>query len=103
MEDVLEVYHRPYGDNEVLVCLDETSKQQTKETRLPRPARPGASGVYDYEAEETARVLLEKLSSPAWRAPRFGHALDTPQRCRAASDIRYDINKLGTAGVNSSL
>ena len=51
MEDVLEVYHRQYGDNEVLVCLDETSKQQTKETRLPRPARPGASGVYDYEYE----------------------------------------------------
>ena len=37
MEDVLEVYQRPYGDNEVLVCLDETSKQQVKETRLPRP------------------------------------------------------------------
>ena len=28
MEDVLEVYQRGYGDNEVLVCLDETSKQQ---------------------------------------------------------------------------
>ena len=40
MEDVLEVYHRPYEDNEVLVCLDETSKQQVKETRLPRPASP---------------------------------------------------------------
>ena len=51
MEDVLEAYHRQYGDNEVLVCLDETSKQQTKETRLPCPARPGASGVYDYEYE----------------------------------------------------
>ena len=38
MEDVLEVYQRRYGDNEVLVCLDETSKQQVKETRLPRPA-----------------------------------------------------------------
>ena len=25
IEDVLEVYHRQYGDNEVLVCLDETS------------------------------------------------------------------------------
>lgn len=35
MEDVLEVYHRQYGDNEVLVCLDETSKQQVKETRTP--------------------------------------------------------------------
>ena len=41
MEDVLEVYQRRYGDNEVLVCLDETSKQQVKETRLPRPPRPG--------------------------------------------------------------
>ena len=49
MEDVLEVYHRQYGDNEVLVCLDETSKQQVKETRLPRPARPGTVGIYDYE------------------------------------------------------
>ena len=29
MEDVLEVYQRPYGDNEVLVCLDETGKQQS--------------------------------------------------------------------------
>ena len=38
MEDVLEVYHRPCEDNEVLVCLDETSKQQVKETRQPRPA-----------------------------------------------------------------
>ena len=27
MEDVLEVYQRQFGDNEVLVCLDETSKQ----------------------------------------------------------------------------
>ena len=51
MEDVLEVYQRQYGDNEVLVCLDETSKQQVKETRLPRPARPGAAGIYDYEYE----------------------------------------------------
>ena len=54
MEDVLEVYHRPYEDNEdneVLVCLDETSKQQVKETRLPRPPRPGSAVAYDYEYE----------------------------------------------------
>ena len=48
MEDVLEVYQRQYADNEVLVCLDETSKQQVKETRQPRPAQPGAVGSYDY-------------------------------------------------------
>ena len=46
MEDVLEVYQRQFGDNEVLVCLDETSKQQVKETRLPRPPRPGVGGLF---------------------------------------------------------
>ena len=69
MEDVLEVYHRQYGDNEVLVCLDETSKQQVKETRLPRPPRPGAAGVHDYEYERTGVSNLFMLFAPleGWR------------------------------------
>ena len=43
MEDVLEVYQRPYDENEVLVCMDETSKQQVKETAsaASRSARRG--------------------------------------------------------------
>ena len=49
MEDVLEVYHRQFGDNEVLVCLDETSKQLVKETRQPLPPQPRAAMAYDYE------------------------------------------------------
>ena len=43
MEDVLEVYHRQFGDNEALVCLDETSKQLVKETRQPSRRSPGLS------------------------------------------------------------
>ena len=69
MEDVLEVYQRQYGDNEVLVCLDETSKQQVKETRLPRPARLGAAGSYDYEYERNGVSNLFMLFAPleGWR------------------------------------
>ena len=69
MEDVLEVYQRQFGDNEVLVCLDETSKQQVKETRLPRPARPGAAGSYDYEYERNGVSNLFMLFAPleGWR------------------------------------
>ena len=69
MEDVLKVYHRQYGDNEVLVCLDETSKQQVKETRLPCPARPGAAGIYDYEYERNRVSNLFMLFAPleGWR------------------------------------
>ena len=69
MEDVLEVYHRPYPDNEVLVCLDETSKQQVKETRQPRPPRSGAVGYYDYEYERNGVSNLFMLFAPleGWR------------------------------------
>ncbi len=69
MEDVLGVYQRRYGDNEVLICLDETSKQQVKETRLPRPARPGTAGSYDYEYERNGVSNLFMLFAPleGWR------------------------------------
>ena len=69
MEDVLEVYHRRFEDNEVLVCLDETSKQLVAETRPPRPARPGASLAYDYEYRRNGVSNLFMLFAPleGWR------------------------------------
>ena len=58
MEDVLEVYHRPYGgpygEKKVLVCPDETSKQLVQEARQPRLARPGAVMACDYEYQRTS-------------------------------------------------
>ena len=40
MEDVLEVYKRPYDPKGPQVCLDETSKQLVGETRTPLPGKP---------------------------------------------------------------
>ena len=37
MEDVLDVYTRPYDPRRPLVCLDETSRQVLAETREPLP------------------------------------------------------------------
>ena len=69
MEDVLEVYHRQYGDNEVLVCLDETSKQLVEETRQPRPPHPGTARTYDYEYQRNGVRNLFMLFAPlqGWR------------------------------------
>ena len=69
MEDVLEVYHRQYGDQEVLVCLDEASKQQVQETRQPRPLRPGAARACDYEYRRNGVSSLFMLFAPleGWR------------------------------------
>jgi len=49
MEDVLEVYKRPYDAKRPVVCLDETSKQLIGEVATPSPAAPGQVAHYDYE------------------------------------------------------
>ena len=69
MEDVLAVYHRSYEDKEVLVCLDETSKQLVGETRQSRPPRPGSAMAYDYEYQRNGVSNLFMLFAPleGWR------------------------------------
>ena len=60
MEDVLDIYKRPYDSKRPVVCMDETSKQLIKETRNPIPASPGESLRYDaeYERNGTCNIFL---------------------------------------------
>ena len=51
MEDVLDVYERPYDPRFPVVGMDETSTQLIAETRLPVPAAPGHPARVDYEYE----------------------------------------------------
>jgi hypothetical protein len=69
MEDVLEVYHRPRDPACPLVCLDETSKQLIKETRMPIPAKPGRPVRTDYEYERNGTANIFMLFAPleGWR------------------------------------
>ena len=69
MEGVLEVYHRQYRAKEVLVCLDETSKQLVGETRPSRPPRPGSAMAYDYEYQRNGVSNRFMLYAPleGWR------------------------------------
>ena len=69
MEDVLEVYQRSYADQEVLVGLDETSKQLVGETRQSRPPRPGSVMAYDYAYQRQGVSNLFMLFAPlaGWR------------------------------------
>ena len=69
MEDILEVYQRKFTEDEVLVCMDETSKQHTKETRIPLPMRPGEPEIFDFEYERNGVSNLFMLFAPlaGWR------------------------------------
>jgi hypothetical protein len=69
MEDTLEVYHRPYAPTHPLVCIDESSKQQVKETRQPLVGKPGKPKRYDYEYERNGVSNLFMIFAPleGWR------------------------------------
>lgn len=60
MEDVLEVYHRPYDANCPVICMDETNRQLIGEVRPPQPGRRGRVLRYDveYVRNGTANVFL---------------------------------------------
>jgi hypothetical protein len=64
MEDVLEVYKRPYDPQRPVVCLDETSKQLVGETRTPVPAAPGQPRRIDYEYEGKGTANLFMVFEP---------------------------------------
>ena len=79
MEDVLDVYERPYHPARPVVCLDEQSKQLLKETRTPIPAAPGRPARTDYEYERNGTANLFMLFEPlgSWR-----HVKVTARRTR---------------------
>jgi transposase len=60
MEDVLDVYHRPYAPRRPMVCMDEASKQLIGEVRQPLPAQPGRIEKYDSEYKRlgTANIFM---------------------------------------------
>jgi transposase len=69
MEDILDVYTQSYDEGRVLVCMDETSKQQIMEVRQPVPAAPGQEGRYDAEYKRNGVSNVFMLFAPlaGWR------------------------------------
>ena len=69
MEDVLEVYHRPYDPKRPVLCIDETFKQLIGETRAPLPLRPGMVERYDHEYVRNGVASLFLACEPlaGWR------------------------------------
>ncbi len=64
MEDVLEVYKRPYDPKRPLVCMDEMPKQLLMDTRDPLPMLPGKPERLDYEYKRGGVADLFMLFEP---------------------------------------
>ena len=69
MEDVLDVYHRPFDPLRPLICFDETPVQLISETRQSLPMQTGQPVRYDYEyrRQGTANVFMFFAPLHNWR------------------------------------
>ena len=99
MEDILEVYHRPYDERRPLVCLDEVPVQLVGETRVPLPPQPGQPRRYDYEYKRngTANVFMAFEPLLGWRWVKVTErrtAKDLAEVLRELVEIHEQARKL---------
>jgi hypothetical protein len=93
MEDVPEVYHRPYDEKRPLVCLDEASKQLVGEVIEPIPAEPGQPERFDSEYTRNGTADLFMISEPllGWRAVKV---TERPTAVDFAEVVRWLVEEV---------
>lgn len=64
MEQVLDIYKRPYNKEFPVVCMDESPKQLIKETRIPVAMKPGQEARIDFEYERCGVANIFIASEP---------------------------------------
>jgi len=94
MENVLDVYQRPYDPRRPVVGMDEQPKQLISETRTPWPCRPGAAAKVDYEYRRHGVVNVWMFSEPltGWRSVKVTPrrtAIDWAHQMRDLVDRHY--------------
>jgi transposase len=94
MEDVLDVYTRPYDPRYPQVCMDEVSKQLLRDIRQPLPMEPGRPERQDYEYERGGVVNLflfcEPLGGRRWVDVTEQHTrTDWAHQIKELVDVRY--------------
>lgn len=114
MEDVLEVYRRPYTTDYPVVCMDESSKQLIGEVTEPIPAAPGHPLLKDdeYVRNGVAEIFLEVEPLAGRRHVEVTERrtmIDWAKNTRDMLDIRYPnakkvvlvMDNLNTHGIAS--
>jgi hypothetical protein len=94
MEDVLEVYTRPYDPERPQVCVDEVSKQLVKDITPPVPMQPGQPRREDYEYERCGTANLFMICEPLAgrrhvKVTNRRTSADFAQVLRDLSDVHY--------------
>ena len=94
MEDILDVYQRPYDSKYPVVCLDEQPTQLIGETRHALPVELGKPERIDYEYERLGTAVNFMVTEPlaGWRKVNVREtrtAIDLAEEIKELLDIDY--------------
>jgi hypothetical protein len=89
MEQVLEVYKRPYDPKHPVVCMDEQPKQLIAEVSQPLPVQPGRPACIDYEYVRGGCCNVWMFVEPlgGWRSVRVTET-------KKAADWAHQVKQL---------
>ncbi len=91
---MLDVYKRPRDPDRPLVCLDEASRQLTRDTRTALPVKPGRVKRIDYEYQRNGTANLFMFFAPleGWRRVKVTDrrtAIDYAHALRELADVQF--------------
>ena len=89
MEDVLDVYHRPYDPDYPVICLDECAKVLRATPRGELSAQPGIARRQDYEYERQGTCNIF-----CWVEPLVGRRQVRITARRTAADFAEQLRLL---------
>jgi hypothetical protein len=89
MEDVLEVYRRPYDPQLPVICLDAQPTRLIGETRMPIPLQPGQAQRYDDEYERIGTANTFMIVEPL-----AGRRKVSVRATKTARDLEQEIKEL---------
>ena len=91
MEEVLEVYERPYNPDYPVVCMDEQPVQLLKETRVPIKATKTHGQRVDYEYERNGTASIFMFAEPL---AGYRQATARPQRTKVdwAQEVAHQLD-----------
>ena len=92
MEDILEVYSRPYNPQIPVVCMDEKPYQQLDHIRDPLPMCPGSVEKVDseYKREGTCSIFIFTEPLRGWR---YSQALPRRTKVDWANQVKRVLDE----------
>lgn len=93
MEEILDIYKKPYDVNHPVICFDESSKQQVQDVIESLPVKPGTPYRYDSEYKRNGVSNLFMIFEPL-AGKRYVQVTDRRTKRDWANCIKYLVDVL---------